>query len=249
MSSPLCPRTLQCSLARQLLSALLIVSCTLSGCDDGKIYPTEPEEQERIAITLSVSFQEIEIWPQAYTLVFGAFEEGETSPYLSKRLVAPTESDEWIDLELTGLRPSTHHVSIAVVNRGREVQYEYFRYALEGEVESVDLEPVQLSLVQFKRIQQQIFSSYCSRCHGEGNSAAAGLFLSAGKSHESLVGRSSSLREEILVKPYQPNQSFLLQVLTEDLINYNHTDVLPEAELIELIRAWIDVGAPVAPED
>ena len=35
----------------------------------------------------------------------------------------------------------------------------------------------------------------------------------------------------------------LYSILTEDIVRYNHTDVLPEAELVALIKTWINQGA------
>lgn len=40
-----------------------------------------------------------------------------------------------------------------------------------------------------------------------------------------------------------PSYSFLIDILTGDIVNYNHTDVLPQDELVTLIKTWIRDGA------
>lgn len=225
---------------------VLLCALFVSGCDDGRIYPPEPEATESASVTVSVRFQNTDIWPEAYSLVLGAFEEGASSPYLSKKISMPSSDEEILSLSLTGLSEQTHSVSIALLNRGREVQFNYWSHVYETPPQDLTLPLTEIDLVSYARIQSQIFSAYCSRCHGAGNMAAADLHLVEGASHDSLTEHPATFSEKFRVAPFEPEESFILEVLQNDVLKYNHTDVLPEAELIQLLRAWIEEGAPPA---
>ncbi|MBK9070017.1 MAG: hypothetical protein IPL79_03280 [Myxococcales bacterium] len=66
-------------------------------------------------------------------------------------------------------------------------------------------------------IQERIFTPTCSAfeaCHNDGEDPAAGLSLTAGMSHDSLVAQPSSLfPTRTLVTPGSPEDSYLMVVL------------------------------------
>jgi hypothetical protein len=197
-------------------------------------------------VSMEVVFHNEDAWPQEYMLIFGAFggEDGKTL-IKSKGISKPDDMRSAVSVTLNGLNEQTKAVSIAVVNKGREPIYEFYSFQVDGPDKEFTLPVKEIDLARFDRVQRQVFDAYCIRCHGAGTSAAAGLNLTEAYSRKALVGQLSALSEDgtLLVSPAQPSRSFLPEILNEDILQYNHTDVLPEAELIDLIEAWIKGGA------
>lgn len=221
---------------------LLISMVCFTGCDDGRIYPDELGEAEGGKATMQVVFKGQEAWPSAYMLVFAAFGADEEMPVVSKIISQPNKEEAEVAVTLNGLSEEIKKVSIAVVNKGRELVYAYYTYPLDDPSKEVILPINEINLASYARIQSQVFDSYCIRCHGAGNQAAANLNLTKEYSQKSLIGVPAALSDkgELLIAPQQADKSFLIKVLKEDVIQYNHMDVLPEAELVTLIETWVD---------
>lgn len=226
-----------------ILFCLILLS--FSSCDDGRIYPAEEAEEGGGKGSMKVRFHGEGAWPQEYMLVFAAFGDDNGIPVISKVIPKPDHSDTPVEMTLNGLDERTKRLSVAVVNKGRELIYDFYSYPVDDASKEILLPVTEINLAGYDRIQKQVFDAYCIRCHGAGENAAAGLNLMGGHSYESLVNIKSVLSKDdkLLVNPGQTGRSFLYDVLKEDIINYNHTDVLPESELIELISAWITNGA------
>ncbi|MDF9831752.1 hypothetical protein [Parabacteroides sp. PF5-6] len=222
-----------------LIAALF--SLVALSCDDGRIYPSEPEEATGGKAAMQVVFHGEEAWPKEYIFIFAAFGEEGKIPLKSKIISRPEDVNIPVAMMLNGLNEETKTISIAVVNKGRELIYDFYSYPVDDLDKEILLPVTEIDLARYDRVQQQVFEAYCIRCHGAGTHAAAGLDLTAGNSHKALVNRPATLSKEglSLVAPGQPAGSFLLEILREDLIQYNHTDVLPEAELIDLVETWI----------
>lgn len=232
---------------RSIFSIIQIIAFIFifGNCDDGRIYPEETEGVSGGKGTMEVSFRNESAWPQEYILVFAAFGEDERMPVVSKIISQPTISGDKVSVTLNGLDERTKRLSIAVVNKGRELLYEFYSYPVDDPSDEVILPVSEIDLAKYDRIQYQVFDAYCIRCHGAGEQAAAELDLTTSHSYEALVNKKSVLSEEghLLVSLVRPGQSFLYEILQDDIVRYNHTDVLPEAELIDLIYTWIANGA------
>ncbi len=233
---------------QQLKYVFCVLGCVLlAGCDDGKIYPEEDEivDVDGGVVTLEVAFKNLEVWPDNYMFLFATYGEDERTPIMSKIIPMPSNETEKITVYLNGITEESKYATVAVSNRGRQLLYKYYTYAIENPELQVVLPVEEIDLAGYDRVQQHVFNTYCILCHGEGNEAAAGLYLTEGKSLPSLVNHPSALSagEELLVKPGSAGNSFLVDILENDILRYNHTDVLPEAELITLIETWINNGA------
>jgi hypothetical protein len=227
-----------------LYVASLVCGCLFTGCDDGNIYPPEREEAGGPKVTMQVSFTGLEAWPVNYSLIFAAFGEDGKHPVMSKIISRPASGNEQVTVSLSGLDERVRTIGIAVANKGREQVYSCYSYTYNGEQELL-LPVSEINLAAFGRVQQQVFDSYCTRCHGEGEQAAASMYLTADRSYRSIVNVPSSLSaaKKLLIHPGLPAESFMIDILTTDIVRYNHTDVLPEAEMITLIETWIKDGA------
>ncbi len=98
-------------------------------------------------------------------------------------------------------------------------------------------------------IQRNVFDPYCARigCH-VGRAAESLLNLESQNSYENLVGVPSvqlpALRR---VEPYRPDDSYLIRKLENHGIvgePMPRTDLQLPQEVIDVIRRWIDGGAP-----
>lgn len=229
---------------RNSIFSLLLTSCLLS-CDDGKIYPKETEEVSGGKATINVRFTGQDAWPSEYMLLFAAFGDDEEMPVVSKIISRPSSEDEEVSVTLNGLDERTKRITVTVANKGRQPLYHFYSYPLENTTEETILPVETINLATYDRIQHQVYNNYCIACHGAGDHAAADLYLTENKSYEATVNVPAPLSStgKMLVKPGLSSQSFLVDILTNDTVNYNHTDVLPEDELITLIKTWINDGA------
>ena len=178
-------------------------------------------------------------------LLFAAFGDDEEMPVVSKIISRPSSEDEEVSVTLNGLDERTKRITVTVANKGRQPLYHFYSYPLKNTTEETILPVETINLATYDRIQHQVYNNYCIACHGAGDYAAANLYLTENKSYEATVNVPAPLSStgKMLVKPGLSSQSFLVDILTNDIVNYNHTDVLPEDELITLIKTWINDGA------
>ena len=99
--------------------------------------------------------------------------------------------------------------------------------------------------VTLTMVQQQIFNTSCVTCHGA-TSPHAGLDLSVGQSHASLVNVTSPRSGSVFVVPENPDASYLLnKVRGTNIVG----DRMPpsgsglSSNLITLLTNWIQQGA------
>ncbi len=220
----------------------LCLAFLLIGCDEGKIYPETPEESIGGSGTVRVVFRGQDAWPQEYMLAFAAFGEDRDMPIVSKIISKPATESEVVEVTLNGLDKEVKELAVVVVNKGRQPIYECYSYPVDDASQVMLLPVKEIDLAAYGRVQAQVFDAFCIRCHGAGTQAAAGLFLTKAHAPQSLVGIPSTLAGDgsKLVAPGRPESSFLIHVLQEDIVRYNHTDVLPEKELITLVKTWVE---------
>lgn len=98
--------------------------------------------------------------------------------------------------------------------------------------------------VSFSRDIQPIFTRRCTDCHG----GSAGMFLDEGESYANLVNvpATKGCTSEMRVKPGDPDASVLYKRLTGTSCGAQMPKKAPPlpAEEINLIRRWIESGAP-----
>ncbi|WP_300762227.1 hypothetical protein [uncultured Parabacteroides sp.] len=219
--------------------------CLLStSCDDGDLHPEETGGTEGLKVSMEVSFSGLDAWPSAYQIVLAAYGNDSGNPLMSKQIPAPKSEDETVSLDLNGLHEDAKTIGISILTKGRKLIYNFYTYDISNGTDDVTLPVSKIDIASYDRIQHQVFDNYCAACHGAGDKAAAGLYLTEGKSFTNLVNAKSTLStSKKRVEPGMPSYSFLIDILTGDIVNYNHTDVLPQDELVTLIKTWIKDGA------
>lgn len=113
--------------------------------------------------------------------------------------------------------------------------------------ETTALEP------RFTSINNQVFANSClgSACHN-GAAQAGNLVLSEEDSYKNLINVQSNFdSESLLVTPFLPEESYLINVLesgTNATNNGPHNNIISQ-DFINIIRTWISQGAVVATLD
>lgn len=221
---------------------ILLYPFLLIACDDGNICPKEKEDVSGTSATIQIRFSGQEAWPQAYKLVFAGFGTDTEVPLISKIIPKPGSDSTLITITLNGLTSEIKTLNISLLNKGRSLIQHFYSFTLPETLENISLPIEEVDLADLTRVQKQVFAPYCTRCHGAGNHAAADLDLTEGNSRTSLINMPSAIEPAgtFRVVPGKPAKSFLYKVLLADCIEgYNHTDVLPDEELLTLIETWI----------
>ncbi|MDB5986845.1 MAG: hypothetical protein JWR16_1898 [Nevskia sp.] len=105
----------------------------------------------------------------------------------------------------------------------------------------------------FQSIQDQVFTPICAQCHA-GASAPEGMQLGEGVSYSMIVNVPSEEVPTLMrIKPGDPDNSYLVQKI-EGLAAVGAqmpagcptTQPCLDQDTINLIRAWVSAGAPMA---
>lgn len=229
----------------KIIHLIFAVFLLLTSCDDGDLVTQEAGEAEGLKATMQVSFSGTKAWPSAYLMVLAAYGDDKEIPLMSKQISAPKSESEQVSLTLNGLPDNTKTIGISILTKGRKLIYNYYTYDISQATGDVTLPVETIDIASYDRIQHQMFDRYCVACHDATGHASAGLHLADGISYKALVSQPAQLSDKgwMLVKPGDAGNSFLSHILTEDIVKYNHTDVLPESELVTLIKTWIANGA------
>ena len=113
----------------------------------------------------------------------------------------------------------------------------------------IEVDAGTLNVGMYNTIQERVFNTTCVNCHGAATSAAAGLYLTADKSHAAIVGNpSKKLPGWNIVEPGDAAKSALYEALSTDVSiqdewHYNHTAEVVDEGILSMIRQWITHGA------
>lgn len=230
---------------KEIIYTFFAVILMLTSCDDGDLHPIEAGRADGRRIILQTTYSGLNAWPSAYQLTLAAYGTDTENPLMSVQIPKPKSENEEVSINLNGIPDETKTIGISILTKGRKLIYNFYTYTIrdDSDMNEITLPVREIDVASFDRIQHQVFNNYCAACHGAGDRAAAGLYLTEGKSHAELVNAKSTLTDKMRVDPGMPSQSFLINILTQDIVNYNHTDVLPEEELATLIKTWITNGA------
>ena len=237
---------------KQILATLLAVTAMgLTACDDGRIYPETAASSEGKTVRLEGVLEGLENWTSAYRVSIAGFENADDDyASVSKVISASDVTDGKVSIELSGIKENVTLVRLCVLDRLRKHIVTFSEEDISKATDVVKMDVGVIDISMFNAIQQAFFNTTCANCHGASNRAAAGLYLTEGKSYEALVDVDSKKVEgKKLVETNNANNSVLHMVLTQpsvEGVSMAHRDLVSEKNdqtILPLIDSWINNGA------
>lgn len=222
----------------------ILLVLLFTSCDDGRIYEEHvviPEEGRVVKLTGKLTGAEK--WSSGYNVVVAGFDDENDYAIITKSIPA----DECQEVVLSGISDDVTRIELCVVNRLRKriLSYETFDCPLTADTIRLDIGIKNVGM--YATIQGQLFNTTCANCHGASTQAAAGLYLTEGKSYGALVNKySRKVEDKLLVKPNDADESILYQTLATNIStmwNYDHTKEVLYDEWLDVLEDWIDDGA------
>lgn len=231
------------------LLGLVILSAT--SCDDGRIYPETASTAEGKTVVMEGVLNGLDSWASNYRVSIAGFEDANDEyASVSKVITTSDIKDGKTTGELSGLKSDIKLVRLCILDRLRRHIVTFKEVDVSNTTETVKMEVGTVNISMFNAIQQNYFNTTCANCHGASNRAAAGLYLTEGKSYDALVDTDSKKVDgKKLVEPNNAANSVLHMVLNQQSvegISMDHRDLVSEKNeltILPLIDSWINNGA------
>ena len=223
----------------------------LYACDDGRIYPETNTSAEGKTVVMEGVLEGFDSWSSNYRVSIAGFEEADDEyATVSKVITASDIKDGKALVELSGIKDNVKLVRLCILDRLRRHIVDFKEVDISDATEPVKMDIGTIDISMFNAIQQNFFNTTCANCHGASNRAAAGLFLTEGKSYQALVDVvSKKVEGKKLVETINAANSVLHMVLNQQSvegISMDHRDLVSEKNeetLLPLIDSWINNGA------
>ena len=223
----------------------------LYACDDGRIYPETNTSAEGKTVVMEGVLEGFDSWSSNYRVSIAGFEEADDEyASVSKVITASDIKDGKALVELSGIKDNVKLVRFCILDRLRRQIVDFKEVDISDATEPVKMDVGTIDISMFNAIQQNIFNTTCANCHGASNRAAAGLFLTEGKSYQALVDVvSKKVEGKKLVETNNAANSLLHMVLNQQSVEgiaMDHRDLVSEKNeetLLPLIDSWINNGA------
>jgi len=237
---------------KYIFAALFGLSAlTLASCDDGRIYPETSTTAEGKTVVVEGNVSGLDSWPGNYRVSVAGFDDADDEyASVSKTITASDIQGGRLSVELSGIKSEVKLVRLCILDRLRRHIVTFGETDIQQATETVRMDVGTVDLSMFNAIQQAYLNTTCANCHGASNRAAAGLYLTEGRSYGALVGIASKRVEgKQLVTPNDANNSVLHMVLNQQSvegISMDHRDLVSEKNeltILPLIDSWINNGA------
>ena len=233
----------------------IITLFLLAACDDGDIVENYTFQQEGIKVSVDATISGLDSWPDGYSVTLSGFslavnDKTAAAEYseISKQII--NNGNGSTHITLGGIPQSVNYLEITVLNRIRQRVVTLWQKELTNDDKSsrdtLKIDAGTINAGMFNYIQNEYFNNSCANCHGLGEHAAAGLFLTEGKSYAALVNAKSAKRADLnLVTPGDTANSVLHKILKGEFpeVKHNHSDKLDLEQDRILIDNWILSGA------
>lgn len=230
-----------------VMVSMMIIPLLLSGCDEGKIYPSEGGGNDSgFSVRLMGDISGLSQYEgTGYSPVLAVFEEGSDFAEVSKALVEGSN-----DFEIASVNVERGSAEVCIINSLRKRIMTMASVEItESSVETggvVRFDVGEIDMTPFAVISDRVFSTTCIQCHGGTSHAAAGLNLSREEAYSMLVNVPSVVEEGMWrVKPGETDESTLWEAVATDVSagwSFNHSNLLT-AEQSGFIAKWIEKGA------
>lgn len=234
-------------IAKKYLS-LWALSLLLVACDDGRIQENTITYKEGRVVKMTGVLSGLQNWPDDYSVAIAGFDGTDDYAAISKAL--PKNGDGPVEVVLSGISDDVTNVQLCVLDRLRRHVMTFQQTELESTRDTIYMEVGTVNASMYNAIQQSFFNTTCANCHGASNRAAAGLYLTEGKSYDALVGQPSKKVPDInMVEPDDASNSLLHIILHQERvegISMTHRDLVSEKSdqsILPLIDSWINHGA------
>ncbi len=225
-----------------------LVVLGFSACDDGRIQEKTTSYKQGRIVKMTGTVSGLENWSDEYSVALAGFDDSDEYAIISKAL--PKSATGSVQLVLSGISDKVTNVQLCVLDRLRRHVMTFKQLNLEQTTDTMHLEVGTVDVSMLNAIQQSYFNTTCANCHGASNKAAAGLYLTEGKSYAATVGVDSKKVEgKKIVEPNNADGSVLHMVLHQesvDNIHMSHYDLVSEQQrtsILPLIDSWINNGA------
>ena len=232
-------------------TALTALTIGFSACDDGMIEENVVITTEGKTVKMQGVLTGLSNWSSNFYVALAGFDAQGIYAVSSKQVIPTDNEQNEVTLVLTGVSDDVTNIQLCVLDRLRRHVMTFTQMDIPAGVRDtiyMDVGTVDVSMIN--AIQQGYFDTTCANCHGASNRAAAGLYLTEGKSYEAMVGVASKKVEDInLVEPGDALNSLLHRVLHEDVVDgiaMTHRDLVSEKNeqsILPLIDSWINNGA------
>ncbi len=224
------------------------VCLLLSSCDSGDIYPKE-EKPTGISVNANFRFQHVGAFPITdYEIYMGAFDDESSVPLTSKIIAKPKENAN-VNITLDNIPNNTAFIRLCLAQSDKKIIHVFYETpAILTSTNKITIQEQQINLLEYNRIQQQVFKQ-CIACHGGSSKAAANLYLIPDSSYGNLVDRHATKSAKKRVEAFSVEGSFLVDVLTKSKdevgLSYPHSTGLSslKKEDVTLVEEWIKDGA------
>ncbi len=223
----------------------------ISGCDDGRIYPETSSTAEGKSVVMEGVLNGLDGWSSDYRVSIAGFENADDEyANVSKVISTSDVSNGKVSIELSGIKSEVQLVRLCILDKLRRHIITFKEVDISDAKETVKMDIGTVDISMFNAIQQSYFNTTCANCHGASNKAAAGLYLTEGKSYGAMVNVDSKKVEgKKLVEPNFASNSVLHMVLYQENvenIHMSHYDLVSEQQrtsILPLIDSWINNGA------
>jgi len=225
-------------------------------CDDGDIEEKYTFHQEGLKVAVDATISGVDSWPDGYSVTLSGFvnetnSKDDIAEYseISKQIIS--DGNGKIHVTLGGISQTVNYLEITVLNRIRQRVLTICQKKLTDEeknsTDTIRWDAGEVRAGMYSFIQDNYFTPKCSKCHGQSaDKAAAGLFLTEGKSYNAIVGVQSSKRSDFnIVTPGDTARSSIHKILRGEYpeVKHNHTDKLDLESDKDWIDQWILNGA------
>lgn len=224
-----------------LLAACVVFVAT--SCDEGDIKEAEltGNNEGRMA-KLTANLTGMDTWSSQYSLVLAGFNSDSEYAVLQKPVPEGSKGDVTMTMKLA--QGDIETIELCITNRLRQRITTFASVDVNsqsGDTLRINAGTVDVSM--FNTIQDMVFTVTCARCHGLGNSPAAGLSLAKGESYANLVNHVAKNPDNgMRVVPGDAESSLLHKVIHGDAnsgVPFDHSNMIKENTTITLIDNWI----------
>ena len=235
----------------------MVIICLLTSCDSGDIFDKEITVRESGKIVkLTATISGISDWDGKYNVAVAAF-SGDNQYALSQRAIPENTAEGTpVSIVMNNLSTEVNTVELALTNKLRKriltlASMNIDDFKADGDTIRMDLGAIRID--EMGCIQRGIFDVACIQCHGANGHSAGKLNLTEGNAPACLVdvdAQSSVAGQGYKrIEAGNPDASLLYVILNpggEDILHYNHTEVLSSQfknnldETKSLLYEWIN---------